>query len=159
MVERAGHVHDRLAGADPGRLGMIELDLEAGATLGRHSLEKLDRETRRADHWPAHEDGIGRLAIAELADDRLRLQEIAVGARGERGGLVWPPRFGLALRSHRRLTALWRAGLRRRSRCWTRCCGAPVSAPRRPRRPARSPGWHSIAGRNVCGSARRARLR
>ncbi len=83
MRERAGQIEDRLAGADPGGLGMVELDLEAGAALRRHPFEKLDRQARRADDRPAHEDGIGRLAIAEPADDRLGLQEIAVGARGE----------------------------------------------------------------------------
>src|SRR5580704_15026807 len=107
MVERTGDVHDRLAGPDPGRLGVIELDLEADAALGRHAYEEFDREARRADHRPAHEHGVGRLAIAELPDDRLRLQKIAVGARSERGGRPRPPQLALALRSHCRLTEPW----------------------------------------------------
>ena len=42
MVERAGHVEDRLAGADPGALRMVELDVELGAARRPPCL----RETR-----------------------------------------------------------------------------------------------------------------
>ncbi len=83
MIERAGDVEDRLAGADPGAFGVVQLDVEAGAARRRHAFEKLDREARRRDDRPAHEHGIGRRAVAELPDDRLGLQEIAVGARRE----------------------------------------------------------------------------
>src|SRR5437763_1313641 len=58
---------------------MVNLDLEMDAALCRHAFEKIEGKARRADDRPAHKDGIGRFAVAEPADDRLRFQEIAVG--------------------------------------------------------------------------------
>ena len=48
MIERAGDVEDRLAGADPGALGIVQLDLEIDAARGRHAFEELDRQARGA---------------------------------------------------------------------------------------------------------------
>ena len=48
--EWAGHIKDRLAGADQRRLGMRQLDIEmlarASAAIG---FEELDRQARRGD--------------------------------------------------------------------------------------------------------------
>src|SRR5207253_10462419 len=62
---------------------MVNLNLEADAALCRHAFEKIDDKTRCADDRPAHKNGIGRFAVAKMPDDRLRLQEIAVGMRRE----------------------------------------------------------------------------
>ena len=46
---------------------------DLASRIRRALLEKLDRETRRRDDGAAHEHGIARLAVAEPADDLLRL--------------------------------------------------------------------------------------
>ena len=126
--QRAGHIEDRLAGADQRPFRVVQLDVEAGAAVGGDSFEKLDRQARRRDHRAAHEHRIGRLAIAEPLDDRLRLQEIAVGPRRERWRSV--------SRHRRRLTRPRRAG-RGSAR---RCSGVRASARRRSRTPIPAPG-------------------
>ena len=83
-------MEDRLSGADPVSLGMVELDLDRLAARGGRALEKRDRKTRRADDGAAHEHGVGHKAIAETLDDRLAFQKIAVGLRCERGRVVDP---------------------------------------------------------------------
>ncbi len=138
VVERAGYVEDRLAGADPGGLRVVQLDVEFCAACRGGLLQKLDREARRADDRAAHEHGIARLAVAKPADNLLRLQEIAVGARREVAETLCR-----AVR-HDRLTRPRRAG-------WKRSChsvprwtpfAARASAPRRSRKRVRAPGWH-----------------
>src|SRR2546430_38009 len=65
MKERSGDIEHRLAGADPGALWMVDLYVEAGAAFGGHDFEKVDRETRRANHRPTHEHRVGRRTIAK----------------------------------------------------------------------------------------------
>src|SRR5438874_1048015 len=89
---------------------MVNLNLEADAALYRHAFEKIDDKTRRADDRPAHKNGIGRFAVAKMPDDRLRLQEIAVGTRRERR------RLRRRVGRHHHLTRRRRAGRRARSR-------------------------------------------
>jgi len=84
MKQRPGHVEDRVARADPDALGMIELDLETGTARSGFRLEKIEGETRRTDHRPPHEHGIGRRPVAKPADDGLGLQKIAVRTCRER---------------------------------------------------------------------------
>ncbi len=130
VKQRARDVEERLTGADQGAFGVVQLDAEAGAALGRRIFEKCDRQPRRADHRSAHKHRIGRLAIAEPADNRLGLQEIGVGPGRERGQFD--------RRHNRRLTTQRRGGA-----CPGRHCpGARVSAPRRSQRRAPAPGSH-----------------
>src|SRR6516162_1263872 len=84
MKERPSDVEDRLTGADPSALGVVQLDREAGAARDSLDFEKIERKARRADHRPAHEYRVGRWAVAKAADDRLGFQKIAVGLRRER---------------------------------------------------------------------------
>src|SRR6516162_10073212 len=84
MKQQPGHVEDRVASTNPDALGMIELDLETGTARSSFTLEKIEGETRRTDHRPPHEDGIGRRSVAKPADDGLGLQKIAVRTRRER---------------------------------------------------------------------------
>jgi hypothetical protein len=99
LIERTRHIKDRIAGVDRGAFRVIDLDVEANPARRRHVFEKRNRETRRGDYGPPQEDGIGRPAIAEFADDRFGLQKIAVGVRGERspvGCIALPRHTGLA---------------------------------------------------------------
>src|ERR1700758_3159885 len=83
MEQRAGHVKEGFAGADPGALAVRELDVECFAAFGCHCLEKLHRETRGTDNRPPHEYRISRRAIAEMSDNRLGFKKVAVGLRCE----------------------------------------------------------------------------
>src|SRR5207302_1914681 len=94
--------------ADPTPLGVTELDVEILAAFGRHLFEKLDREPRRANYRTAHEHRISRRTVAEMPDDLLGFQEIAVGLRRN---------CGLLIRCQSRLTRARRAGSWRDRHC------------------------------------------
>jgi hypothetical protein len=104
IEQRASHVKHRVAGPDPGTLRVREFDIELLAAFGSRAFEQGDREARRADDRATHEYRVGRRAIAEMSDDRLGPQKIAVGLRRKCGRQV---------RRHRQLTRPQRGGLRR----------------------------------------------
>ena len=79
MEERAGDVHHRLAGADPLALDVALVDLDRGVARRGRFLEPLQRQPRREHHRPAHEDGVGHAAVAELADHPLGAVEVVIG--------------------------------------------------------------------------------
>ena len=79
MLERAGEVKDRLAGADPFTLGVSQVDLDGDAARRRHRVQPVDGQPRRRDDRPAHENRIGHGDIAEFPHDALGPVEIGVG--------------------------------------------------------------------------------
>jgi hypothetical protein len=83
MHERAGNVHDGLAGADPLALAILQVDVEGRAARLRHLLQPLDAEAWRRDHGTTHEHRVGDTLVAELLHRRLAAQEVVVGPGGE----------------------------------------------------------------------------
>ena len=79
MEERAGDVHHRFAGADPLALAIAQVEVHRRIAGAAGFLQPFQREPRREHHRTPHEDGVGDLAIAELADHLLRAIEVVVG--------------------------------------------------------------------------------
>ena len=79
VIERAGHVHQRLAGADPAALFVAQVDPEANAALDGHTLQPGDRKARRRDHRAPQEQGVGNLLVAEAADHVPGPVEVEIG--------------------------------------------------------------------------------
>ena len=94
-IERAGDVQDRLAGADPVALRVdAARSSNAVAARRRDCLQPVERQPRRRDHRPAHEDRVGDPQSPKRPTIALVRQEIAVGpARAisrRPDGLAWP---------------------------------------------------------------------
>ena len=79
VPEGTGDVEQRLAGADPGAFGITQVDLELGLARGGDGVQPVDREARREDDRPPHEDGVGHGHVAEALDRRFALHKVTVG--------------------------------------------------------------------------------
>ena len=78
MGERAGDVHHRIAGADPGPFLEVQRYVEFRAARPGHALQPLDGQPRCEGDRPPHEHAIGDPGVAKAADDLLALQEVFV---------------------------------------------------------------------------------
>ena len=60
----------RVAGADPGAFRVHDLDVEGGAARGRHGLQPVHHQARRADDGAAQEHRVGDARVAEALPRR-----------------------------------------------------------------------------------------
>src|SRR6185437_1438793 len=60
-------------------LDVALVDIDLGVALAPGILEPLQRQPRREHHRTAHEDGVGHLGVAELADHPLGAVEVVIG--------------------------------------------------------------------------------
>ena len=87
MHKRARHIQQGFACTYPTALGVRHFDLEVDTTFTANGSQPIDREFRRRDNGPTHENGIGDRHITELFDRPFRAVEIDIGPTADLVGI------------------------------------------------------------------------